>query len=200
MSRKPIGQSEPWPAPAGGKRWLCLALFLAAAGSEWACAASLHGPRPEAGASTEASRWWFTDDGFHAPSSDEEQWLRGFAARERGGEADVPGIEIEKPSGTRIYCPCDVSIRFHPGRNPKDPASDVPINLQTVKVMVEKFGPGPLHFTKDLTHDMEPFSSSGFSRAGVNVPAGKYRVSIELKDDLGRPARDQTTVFWVEKR
>jgi hypothetical protein len=198
MSKKPIRQFETWPAAARARRWWCLALALTAAGSAWACAVSLHGPRPAAAVSAEGSWWWFTDDAFHAPSPAEEEWLLGFAARERGGEADEPEVEIEKPSETNIYCPCDVSIRFHPGRNPRDPSRPVPINLQTVKVLAEKFV-GPFHVTSDLTHRMEPFSDSGFSKARVAVPAGKYRVSIELRDQLGRIGRNQAD-FVVENR
>jgi len=201
MSREPNRRFDARPPAGPSRRWWCLALALATAGSTWACTASRHGPRPAAAtaatASTDESWWWFTDDAFHAPSPAEEQWLLGFARRERGGEADVPEVEIEKPSGTNISCPCDVSIHFRPGRNPGDPSRVVPIDLRTVKIMAERLG--VFHVTKDLTSAMEPFREDGFSRAGVQVPSGRYRISIEIRDQLGRTARNQA-YFSVENR
>lgn len=187
MPRQRIRRVGSWPALAGVPRWLCLALVLASAGLDWSCAASLNGSHAATTASARGDWWWFTGDAFRAPSPRERDWLYdvAIATRQRRGGPYDPVVEIEKPSGPRISCPFDVSIRFQPGHDPKDKAREVPIKLQSVKVVAEQ-----LNFpwgTKNLTPGMV-FSNSGFSKAGVRAPSGKYRVSIEFKDQLGRKA------------
>jgi hypothetical protein len=197
MPRKRIRRVESRPALAGVPRWLRLALVLASAGLAWACAASLHGSQAAATASARGGWWWFTDDAFRAPSPEERDWLYdvAIATRQRRGGPDDPVVKIERPSGPRISCPFDVSIRFQPGLDPKDHAREVPVDLKSVKVMAEKLT-GIIRPTIDLTPDME-FSDSGFSKVGVRAPSGKYRVSIAFKDQLGRTASTQAE-FSIE--
>jgi hypothetical protein len=191
MSRKGMKRIELWPALDDLLCLSWLALVLTAAGLGWACAASLKGS-PAASAASAGGSWrWFTDDAFHAPSPEEQEQLSDFGAVRQESDPQGPVVEIERPSGTRISCPFDVSIRFRPGRDPSDPSRFVPVNLHSVKVMAEK-----LNFPRgirDITPGMQ-FSDSGFSKAGVVAPSGKYRFSIAFTDQLGRTARAQAEV------
>ena len=194
MSRKCMRRVELWPALDGVLRLSCLALVLTAAGLGWACAASLKGSQAPATTSAEGGWWWFTDDAFHAPSPAEQEQLSDFGTVRQRLDPNDPEVEIEKPpAGTSISCPFDVSIRFRPGRDPKDPSHLVPIDLHSVTVIAKKVSGFP-RGTKKL--EME-FSDSGFSKAGVSAPKGKYQVLIAFTDKLGRTARAQAD-FTIE--
>jgi CHAT domain-containing protein len=73
------------------------------------------------------------------------------------------------------------------------PSHVVPIDLHSVTVIAKKVSGFPRGMKK---LEME-FSDSGFSKAGVSAPRGKYQVLIAFTDKLGRTARAQAD-FTIE--
>lgn len=96
------------------------------------------------------------------------------------GRAAAPRIELERPdlaAQPRVRAPVSISVRFIP-------LPDAALDLSSFRVL---YGALKLDITGRL-EKLLTLTPTGFTLDNVQIPSGRHRLLVQLRDDRQRPA------------